>query len=224
MKLLIKTALVLALLFAGTFLITRFFNLLTLESIERFLHSLQYADPFLVAGVVITLLVVDLFIAVPTMTVIIFSGYSLGVAGGAFSSIIGLTISGSLGYLLSRRMGEKILLRITKNPAEIDKAKAIFQSNGPALLILCRAAPILPEISSCLAGLSKMPYLKYLIWYMAGSIPYAFISAYAGSISSFNNPKPAIFTAIGVTTFLWLIWYIYNYRRKKTTSSNLPSV
>lgn len=224
MKLLIKTALSLALLFASTFLILRYTNLVSLENIENFLLSVQDANPFMLAGIVIVLLVVDLFIAVPTMTVIIFSGYSLGVAAGALSSITGLLISGTLGYLLSRRIGEKVLLRISKKPQEIAEAKAVFKANGPVLLLLCRAAPMLPEISSCLAGLSKMPYLRYAGCYLAGSVPYAFISAYAGSISSFENPEPAIFTAIAVTSALLVVWYIYYRRRKNQLPRRLPSL
>lgn len=214
MKLLIKTGLLLAILFASTFLIIRFLNLFNLEDIEGFLRNLQHVEPLVMAGIIIALLLVDLFIAVPTMSVIIFSGFALGTAGGTISSIVGLTISGSLGYLLSRKTGEKILLRISRKPADVAEAKAVFNANGPLLLLLCQAAPILPEVSSCLAGMSRMPYLRYLFWYLAGSIPYAIISAYAGSISSFDNPKPAIFTAIGLTTFLWVVYYIFKSLRK----------
>lgn len=215
MKLLVKTAISLATLFACTFLVLRLFNLLNMENPESFLHDFQNFDPLLMAGIIIALLMIDLFFAVPTMTVIIFSGFAIGAVGGAISSVIGLAISGSVGYFLSRKTGEKILRLVSRKPSDVAEAKAIFHANGKIVLLLCRALPVLPEVSSCLAGITKMPYGRYLFWYLAGSVPYALISAYAGSVSSFNNPKPAIFTVIGLTTCMWVVWYIFRSRRRK---------
>jgi len=72
--------------------------------------------------------------------------------------------------------------------------------------------PMLPEAVTCLAGMTRMPFGKYLLAWMISSIPYALIATYAGSISSLENPRPAIFSAIGISTWLWLGWFFY--RRK----------
>jgi uncharacterized membrane protein YdjX (TVP38/TMEM64 family) len=69
--------------------------------------------------------------------------------------------------------------------------------------------PILPEVSACLAGMMNLPFKKFLITWFISTIPYAFIATYAGSVSSIDNPKPAIFTAIGLSALLCILWFLY---------------
>jgi hypothetical protein len=35
------------------------------------------------------------------------------------------------------------------------------------------------------------------------------VTVNAGSISKLENPMPAIYAALGVTLFFWLIWFIF---------------
>ncbi len=74
------------------------------------------------------------------------------------------------------------------------------------MIILSRA--ILPEVTACLSGMTHMSFGKFLIAWLISSMPYVIIISYAGSISSIDDPMPAIFTAIGITTLLWASWYI----------------
>ncbi len=90
--------------------------------------------------------------------------------------------------------------------------RQIFSLYGPAMLIVCRAMPILPEVSCCMAGATRMPFLKFFAMYSLGTIPYALITTYAGSISTLGQPTPAIMTAIIISLILWLAWYILGKR------------
>jgi uncharacterized membrane protein YdjX (TVP38/TMEM64 family) len=69
---------------------------------------------------------------------------------------------------------------------------------GPFPLIVCRSLPILPEALSVLAGLGAMRAGQYYFHFTLGSVPFAVVMAYAGSISSFDRPWPALVTALGV--------------------------
>ncbi len=51
--------------------------------------------------------------------------------------------------------------------------------------------------------------------YALGTIPYALIITYAGSISSLDNPKPAILAAIGISLTLWTGWYLLGRHARK---------
>jgi len=62
-----------------------------------------------------------------------------------------------------------------------------------------------------------MPLTKFATAWAASSIPYVLIASYAGSISTLDNPKPAIFTAIGLSLFFWTAWYVF---RRLTTVKN----
>ncbi|MFT7561656.1 MAG: putative membrane protein YdjX (TVP38/TMEM64 family) [Flavobacteriales bacterium] len=186
----------------------------TIEKVEVWLNVAQSSSPVWVAGFVIALLFADLFIAVPTLTVIILSGFFLGHALGAISAIIGLFLAGVSGYGLSRRYGDLLVNFLIKEEHRRLEAQETFGRHGVAIILLSRIIPILPEVSACMAGMTRMPLLKFLLVWLGNVVPYAIIASYAGSISTLENPQPAIYTAIGLTAFLWLSWPVFNTRIK----------
>lgn len=215
MKPLLKVFFIVAGCFATTFLLIKFTGVLTVGQIEDWLIQAQKLSPFYVGSIVALLLFADLFIAVPTLTVTILSGYFLGYAYGATAAFTGMLSAGVCGYILSRYYGNAILGFLLKDNAKRNEAISTFQERGFVMILLSRAMPILPEASACLSGMTRMPFGRFLIAWLISSVPYVLIAAYAGSVSSLDNPKPAIFTAIGMTIFLWAAWLIYHQISKK---------
>jgi len=218
MKPLLKIFFIIAAIFGSTFVIMKMSGVLTLEQIEAWLTQAKELSPFYVGGMVTLLLFADLFIAIPTLTVSILSGYFLGHMYGAVAALLGVTLAGVTGYLLSYHYGDKILRFLIKDKEQRIEAVNTFNKHGFAMILLSRAMPILPESSACLSGISKMPFTKFLMAWLLSAVPYILIATYAGSVSSLDNPKPAIFAAIGITAFFWIAWYIYhrfNQTKKK---------
>jgi len=209
MKLLFKVVLVLLALFSSTFLFIKLSGILTIEDIKHYFEALKSQPSYFIGTLVLLLLFADLFIAVPTMSIIILAGYFLGFELAILYVFVGLFSASVTGYLLSYFYADKILRKISKDKKQINQMKDIFNEHGVLLLILSRAMPMLPEITSCLAGTSKMPFYKYLMAWSMGSIPYLLLISYAGSISELSNPKPALYTAITVTALLWITWFIF---------------
>ncbi|EPJ47894.1 MAG: hypothetical protein OFPI_31490 [Osedax symbiont Rs2] len=87
------------------------------------------------------------------------------------------------------------------------------------MILFSRAMPILPEVTACLSGITKMPFVKFLLAWTASSVPYALIATYAGSISSLENPKPAIIAAITLTLIMWSAWFIFQRVTKRQTQN-----
>jgi len=216
MKSLFKVMIVLALFFASTFLILKFSGLVTIEKIEYWLNWARNVDTFLVILLVISLLFADLFIAVPTLTVIILGGYFLGPLYGAIAAVTGLFLAGICGYFISIRYGYILVNFLIRDPEERNKASEIFLRHGAGVILLSRATPILPELSACMAGITRMRFSKFLLLWLISTVPYSVIAAYAGSVSTLENPQTAIFTAIGLTIFFWVSWLIF---RRNLTSS-----
>ncbi len=214
MKQLITLALTLAAIFVSTFILIKATGILTVEDIESALTAASQINPLYVAAVVIVLLFADLLIAIPTLTIAILSGYFLGFLLGGISAISGMLLAGLVGYTICRLYGPGLLMKIYKNPEKLREMESVFSLHGSMVLIICRALPILPEVSCCLAGANRMPFWRFLLYYSIGTIPYAFIAAYAGSQSSLSDPTPAIFTAIAISLFLWLAWYIFLRKNK----------
>ncbi|MBU2968236.1 VTT domain-containing protein [Pseudoalteromonas sp. C2R02] len=207
---LLKIMLILASIFASTFIIIKSTGLISIEIIENWLIQAKLINRYYVAAIIILILFADLFIAVPTLTVIILSGYFLGFTHGALMAILGVSLAGSTGYYLSYQFGDKLLKHLIKNTTEKQKALSQFRAYGFVMILLSRAAPILPEVTACMAGTSKMPRIKFMTAWLLASVPYTLIAAYAGSISTIQNPKPAIFTAIGLSLLLWISWFVFN--------------
>lgn len=210
MSSLLKIMLTLAAVFASTFILLKSTGAISVEKIELWLTTAKQVSPIYVAALVAGLLFADLFIAVPTLTVTLLAGYLLGAAAGSAAAIVGLSMAGFCGYALSARYGDKLLTFLVKDPQSRADAINTFQRHGAIVILLARAVPILPEVSACMAGLSRMRFGRFALLWLGSTIPYVSIAAYAGSISSLENPKPAILAAIGLTGFLWISWALFN--------------
>jgi len=212
MKYLVKSFLVIMLFFSCTFLIIKTTGILTVGQIEGWLIQAKELSSLYVAGIVILLLFADLFIAIPTLTVIILSGYFIGFAYATAAALTGILLVGLCGYILSRYYGDVLLNFLLKDDHQREKAVQAFQKHGFVMILLSRAMPLLPEAVTCLAGMTQMPFRNFMLAWSISSLPYVLIATYSGSISSLENPNPAIYSAIGISVSLWLCWFFYQRR------------
>lgn len=215
MKELFKMALVLAAFFASTFILIKVFGLLSIDDIKSWLTLASQVNYIFVSLVVISLLFLDLFIAVPTLTITLLAGYFLGFTVGALSVFVGFMLAGLSGYAISRYYGVGLLEKIYKDKSKLDEMQSIFTKHGATVLIMCRAMPILPEVSCCLSGANKMPFFRFLFFFLVGTVPYLLIATYVGSQSTLENPKPAIFGAISISLVMWFAWFVFYKKLKK---------
>lgn len=215
MKSLLTLMLTLAALFASTFLLLNLTGIITIDRITSWLEAAQQSSPLLIGCTVTLLLCADLFVAMPTLTIMLLSGFFLGPVVGAAFSILGLTMAGVSGYEISHRYGDKLLKVLIKDPQERKDAEQKFKRYGTGTILLFRAVPILPEVSACMAGLTSMGRVRFFITWLISTVPYAAIASYAGSISTLTDPGPAILTAIALTGFFWLSWLVYRSKIMK---------
>lgn len=212
MKDLLKIAVVLALAFASTFVIMQTTGLVTEAGVTAWFAHMQTIHPAWIVALVMGLLVLDLLIAVPTMTTILLAGFLLGPWVGGAASAAGLMLLGSTGYALGRSYGRSILLRLLQDEKRLDQVEIAFARNDLLTLFVCQALPILPELACTLAGISRMRFSRFAFGYGVGVVPFAFIVAYAGSISSLTDPWPAIYTAITMSSGLLIAWNLLKRR------------
>ncbi|MFC1747216.1 TVP38/TMEM64 family protein [Pseudomonadota bacterium] len=210
MKSLVKLFLIIAAVFASTFIIIKYTGLLTVDQIEGWLVQAKDVSPIYVGSIVALLLFADLFIAIPTLTIIILSGYFLGHTYGAMAALTGTMLAGILGYWISFYFGNGIMAFLIKDEEKRREAIGAFDKGGFAMILLSRAIPILPEATACLAGMTNMRFWKFFLAWSISTIPYVLIATYAGSISSIDDPKPAIFAVIIISSCLWVSWFFYH--------------
>ena len=214
MRPLITVMVILACIFASTFIIGRAAGILTADNVRLWLEQIHQTDAIYVMVAVIVLLFADLFVAVPTLTITILAGYFLGFGLGASTAFLGVSAAAFSGYALCRRWGERGIALVVRDETERRDLEASFQTSGPVMILLSRAAPILPEVTACMAGATRMPLLRYAAFFSIGTLPYVLIAAYAGSISSLEDPRPAIYTALFLYAALWSGWFVVRRRSR----------
>ncbi len=207
MRPLIKVMLILGAIFATTFILGRVLGILTVENVQTWLEALQAANLVWIAGLVILLLFIDLFVAVPTLTITILAGFFLGFPFGFLAGLTGMSLAAFGGYAISRLLADKAIGFLVKD--EVDRTAMVetFQTSGPMMIMLSRAAPIVPEVTACMAGATRMPFLKYLVFFALSTVPYVAVASYAGSVSTIENPQPAILAIIFLYAVLWVGWF-----------------
>lgn len=89
MKTLLKVMITIALIFASTFIMGRALDILTEDNARLWLETASMASAITVFAVVVGLLFIDLFVAVPTLTIVILGGFFLGFELGFWAAMTG---------------------------------------------------------------------------------------------------------------------------------------
>ena len=220
MRELIKIAIILALIFASTAIVIKASGVVTEASVMAFVDAARAIHLGWLVAAVVVILLIDLWIAVPTMTTILLAGHVLGPLLGALAAILGLMALGITGYAMGRRLGRPLLARLYKDQTKLLAIEAAFHRNAVLTLFACQALPILPELSATMAGVSRMNFARFVGAYAVGVVPFAIVVAWAGSVSTLTDPTPAIYTAIGTTVSLLLVWRLLTRRNKLAITEN----
>ncbi len=187
---------------------------LSVNDVRRYVEMVSEQPPWVIGLVIGGLLAVDVFFAVPTIFLVTSAGYLLGFGAGLAVSVAGMFLSGLTAYLLCKLLGYKILKKVLGDDDKISEVRRLFQQYGAGALIIARALPMLPESTCCMAGIHRMPFGTFALYYILGTLPYAAVLTWLGSISSRDNPYPAIGGILGIYVILWTIWWILIKRKK----------
>ena len=219
MKSLIKLYLIIIGVFALIFALVNLTGLLSVADIKAYLEQIQHAGKLKIFIIVAVLLASDVFLSVPTILIVTYAGHILGFGWGVLAATIGMLTSGTIAYLLCRFSGTKMLRVLIKDKKQIDEVNRIFHRLGFGMLIIARALPMLPEATCCLSGMMKFNFFKFSLYYLLGTLPYAIVLTYLGSVSSADNPYPA-FIGIGVVyVILYLLWFFKLRHTKEQPSA-----
>ncbi len=160
----------------------------------------DYGDWAWFAGIL--LLVSDLFLPIPATAVMAALGYIYGPVAGGLIATFGSFCSGALAYLLCRRFGRPVAVRVL-GPQDLMEGERLFARVGAWLVVLSRWLPIFPEVIACMAGLARMPAWSFFSALACGSAPLGFVFAAIGHAGA-THPVLAIALSAGLPPLLWL--------------------
>ena len=149
----------------------------------------------------IALLLADLLLPIPGTIVMSALGAVYGVWLGGFIAAAGSMLAGIFGYGLGRFFNKGFVKRWL-GEKDFEKGCLLFDRGGAWVVAMSRALPILPEVLSCMAGLLRMPFGKFVIALICGAIPMGFLFAWIGALGT-DYPGWGLGFSLGVPAVLW---------------------
>jgi membrane protein DedA with SNARE-associated domain len=136
-------------------------------------------------------------------------------AGAIIGDNIGFGIGHWGGYRLIRRYGHKVRL----NDAKLKVGRLIFERHGGKVVFFGRFVSVLRTYAAFLAGMTRMPYLRFLFFNAAGGIIWSGIYAigfyYLGSaLEHVRGPVDyGLGGAAAVVVIAFIVWLRRNEKR-----------
>jgi membrane-associated protein len=139
----------------------------------------------------------------------------IAIAAGA--AIVG----DNLGYLVSRRVGRRLLERPGRRQQRrlelLARGEAFFDRHGPKAVFLGRWIAGLRVWASWLAGITEMPWRSFLLWNALGGITWAITVGVAGYLlgsAAEQILQKAGIGALVVAGVALVGVYVYLHRRR----------
>ena len=159
----------------------------------------------------ILLLVADLFMPIPTTSVIAGLGIFYGPVLGTAYALAGALLAACAGYALGRFMGRPFARRwMGKHLATGERA---FSKHGGWIVAASRWMPVLPEVISVSAGVGRMPFPAFLAAAFCGALPHCIVFAVIGHLGA-EQPLWTIFVSALIPVFLWFLAVQFGLTRR----------
>ena len=166
------------------------------EIILRVIEYLGYP------GIVLIIAAENIFPPIPSELVLPLAGFlasegKLDPVLIIISSTLGALIGAYVLYFLGRKFKGSYFHKLLNNYGkyflmkedDLDKAEEWFKKHGPASVFFGRMVPLVRSLISIPAGYVKMPFWRFSLYTIAGSVIWNTISTYAGVILGANWEK-----------------------------------
>lgn len=131
------------------------------------------------AGLVVLMAVEHVFPPIPSELVLPLAGFEVGrgnlsLVGALAASTAGSLIGASVLYLLARRGGRPLVLKLRRvlrvSEEDLDRSEQRFRRHSAWMVVLGRMVPGLRSLVSLPPGLLRMPFGRYLALTLTGSL------------------------------------------------------
>ena len=146
------------------------------------------------SGVFIAVFFESFFAPIPSEIILPFSGFVASM--GSMSIYLVITVStiaaylGSLPFYMIGRWGERFFRNFLNRygkylfieDSDVDLAFNLFEKYGNGVVFLGRLIPIVRTLISFPAGIAKMPFVKFSIYTLVGSLVWNILLSYTGYV------------------------------------------
>jgi membrane protein DedA with SNARE-associated domain len=147
-------------------------------------------------GIFLLMAISSACIPIPSEVVMLFAGFAVADPGQSAShhhlTLVGIVLAGLLGSMLGSsvaygvgRGGRLELLehhgaKLHMGPAQIERAERWFERYGQPAVLFGRVIPVVRAFVSLPAGVARMPFARFTVLSLIGTIPWVLALALAG--------------------------------------------
>jgi membrane protein DedA with SNARE-associated domain len=97
---------------------------------------------------------------------------AVNIGGLAALVVVAAIVGDSVGYEIGRHFGDRLLdtRPLRRHKAKLDKAQALIRRRGPEAVFLGRFVSFFRALMPLLAGISRIPYRKFLFYNALGGL------------------------------------------------------
>ncbi len=118
-------------------------------------------------------------------------GLILVALAGSLGCVVGSIAAYGIGYAGGRPLMLKYGRYVLISQHDADRADAFFKKYGSATAFFSRLLPVVRTYISLPAGITRMPFVKFVVYSFLGSFPWCLLLAYAGTLIGGNLAKLA---------------------------------
>ncbi len=141
------------------------------------------------------------------------------IAVAAAAAIVG----DNVGYWLGREGGRKLLTRwswLDRHASSVlPWSERFFRKHGPKTIFIGRFVAVLRVTAAWLAGISKMPWWRFLIWNAAGGICWAvlvgLVAYYAGHAAADAISRYGLYAAGAIVVLVAVGFFAFRFWRRR---------
>ena len=151
-------------------------------------------------GILLLIMIENVFPPIPSEVILCFGGFmttqsTLTILGVILSSTIGSILGAIILYFIGRILNKERLIKIVSGKIgkilrlkkkDIEMADKWFDTKGAKTVFFCRFVPIVRSLISIPAGMSEMPFTKFLILTTLGTLIWNTVLTILGSIMGEN--------------------------------------
>lgn len=147
----------------------------------------------------------------------------LDIAAVIAVAAAGAIIGDNAGYWIGRTGGRRLLTRwawLERHASRVlPWSERFFEKHGAKTLFIGRFVAVLRVTAAWLAGISRMPWWRFLIWNAAGGICWAIafglLAYYAGNAAAEAVNRFGLYGALVVIALAILAWLGFRYWRRR---------
>lgn len=190
---------------------------------EQFYSNItQYIDLWGYTAIIIGMAMESACLPVPSELIFAFAGYlvfqgrmdfSLAVAAGVAGGLLGSIAAYFIGCYGGRPLVDKYGKYLFLSRKHIETAQNWFERYGIKATFFGRLLPIVRTFISLPAGFAKVPFVKFVVYTVLGSVPWTIALIYAGKLLGENwhkvdayghNASLLVGVAMVLSGILWL--------------------